>query len=65
MYEEAVRALQAEYAALPAGAPVRLAKKTSNLFRSRTASAGPGLDVSAFPGCCPSTSTDARPMCSP
>ena len=59
MYEEAVRALQAEYAALPAGAPVRLAKKTSNLFRSRTASAGPGLDVSAFSGVL-SVDVDAR-----
>ncbi len=42
--------LRAEYAALPAGAPVRLAKRTSNLFRPRTAAAGPGLDVAAFDG---------------
>ena len=42
--------LLAQYAAIPAGAPVRLAKKTSNLFRMREASAAPGLDVSAFRG---------------
>ncbi len=40
-----------EYAALPAGEPVRLAKRTSNLFRTRTrAPAGRRLDVSAFGG---------------
>ena len=50
MYLEAVRALQAQYAALPPGAPVRLGKKTSNLFRSRTPAAGERLDVSAFSG---------------
>ena len=33
---------------MPPGSPVRLAKKTSNLFRFRDASAAPGLDVSAF-----------------
>src|ERR1051325_11546915 len=38
-------------AAVPPGAPVRLAKRTSNLFRFREASGGTGpalLDVSAF-----------------
>jgi FAD/FMN-containing dehydrogenase len=34
-HANAVRALVAEYAALPASAPVRLAKRTSNLFRFR------------------------------
>src|SRR5215470_2808916 len=59
-HRAAVAALRESYAALPAGAPVRLAKRTSNLFRfrdplpSRTAgrsggpAATPGLDVSAF-----------------
>lgn len=42
--------LLAEYRAMPAGAPVRLAKKTSNLFRPRTESDVPGLDVAAFDG---------------
>jgi len=39
--------LVAEYAALPPGTPVRLAKRTSNLFRSRESSAH-GLDVAGF-----------------
>jgi FAD/FMN-containing dehydrogenase len=60
-HQAAVVALRASYAALPAGAPVRLAKRTSNLFRFRDPvprgpaagrSGGPagtgGLDVSAF-----------------
>ena len=41
--------LRESYAALPAGAPVRLAKRTSNLFRGRSAS-GAGLDVSGLTG---------------
>ena len=36
-HERAVERLRASYAAIPAGAPVRLAKKTSNLFRPRAA----------------------------
>jgi FAD/FMN-containing dehydrogenase len=42
--------LRADYAAIAPGEPVRLAKKTSNLFRVRDATAQPGLDVSAFSG---------------
>lgn len=42
--------LTASYAALPATAPVRLAKRTSNLFRPRAASTAPGLDVSGLDG---------------
>ncbi|MFN8194018.1 MAG: FAD-binding oxidoreductase [Nocardioidaceae bacterium] len=42
--------LRASYAALPPGAPVRLAKRTSNLFRPRDAASAPGLDVSALTG---------------
>jgi len=50
-HQAAVAELRAAYAAIPPGSPIRLAKRTSNLFRftggpdSRT---GPGLDVSAF-----------------
>ncbi|HEY4314048.1 MAG TPA: FAD-binding oxidoreductase, partial [Actinomycetes bacterium] len=39
-----------QYDAIPAGSPVRLAKKTSNLFRPRASTATPGLDVSALDG---------------
>jgi FAD/FMN-containing dehydrogenase len=49
-YRRAVGRLEADFAALPPGAAVRLAKKTSNLFRPRRASSGPGLDVAAFDG---------------
>ena len=49
-YASDVDALRAEYAAIPSGAPVRLAKRTSNLFRPRTPVSGPGLDVSRFSG---------------
>ena len=49
-HEEAVRRLRASYAAIPTGAPVRLAKKTTNLFRARAASSAPGLDVSGLTG---------------
>ncbi|MCD6638513.1 MAG: FAD-binding oxidoreductase [Nocardioides sp.] len=41
--------LEESYASLPPGAPVRLAKRTSNLFRGRSASSG-GLDVSGLDG---------------
>jgi FAD/FMN-containing dehydrogenase len=59
-HQAAVEALRLSYAALPPGAPVRLAKRTSNLFRFRDPlpgggkprpggpAAAPGLDVSAF-----------------
>ena len=36
-HQEAVRRLQASYAAIAPGSPVRLAKRTSNLFRPRDA----------------------------
>ncbi len=49
-YRARVDRLLASYAAIPAGTPVRLAKRTSNLFRSRVAAAGPGLDVTSFDG---------------
>jgi FAD/FMN-containing dehydrogenase len=60
-HQAAVEALREAYAAVPAGAPVRLAKRTSNLFRFREPAprksrvrdrsgraATAGLDVSAF-----------------
>ncbi|MFZ1287677.1 MAG: FAD-binding oxidoreductase, partial [Candidatus Phosphoribacter sp.] len=46
----AVGAVRAQFAAVPTDAPVRLAKRTTNLFRPRSAAAGPGLDVSALDG---------------
>jgi FAD/FMN-containing dehydrogenase len=49
-YRARVDALQAQYRAIPADQPVRLAKKTSNLFRSRASHRGPRLDVAAFDG---------------
>ncbi|MQY08389.1 FAD-binding oxidoreductase [Actinomadura macrotermitis] len=47
-HQRAVSALRRSYEAIPAGTPVRLAKKTSNLFRWRDPSQAPGLDVSGF-----------------
>jgi FAD/FMN-containing dehydrogenase len=49
-HEVAVARLKASYDAIPAGQTVRLAKKTSNLFRPRAASDAPGLDVSGLAG---------------
>ena len=49
-YRRRVDALLGAYRALPPSSPVRLAKRTSNLFRPRSQPAGPGLDVSAFSG---------------
>ena len=49
-YEAAVRSARESYAALPPGAPVRLAKKTSNLFRNRAETGAPRLDLSACRG---------------
>lgn len=42
--------LQQSYADIPRGAPVRLAKPTSNLFRHRARTSAPGLDVSGLRG---------------
>jgi FAD/FMN-containing dehydrogenase len=49
-YRRAVERLQQQYAGLPAGAPVRLGKRTSNLFRPRADTGTPRLDVTAFSG---------------
>jgi FAD/FMN-containing dehydrogenase len=45
-HDAAVQRLVASYRAVPPHVPVRLAKKTSNLFRARARSDAPGLDVS-------------------
>jgi FAD/FMN-containing dehydrogenase len=50
VHRAAVDRLVDSYRAIPPGAGVRLAKRTSNLFRPRTAVAGPGLDVSGLTG---------------
>ena len=49
-HEEAVARLRASYDAIPPGQTVRLAKKTSNLFRPRAGTGAPGLDVSGLGG---------------
>ena len=49
-HQEAVDRLRASYDALAPGAPVRLAKRTSNLFRPRAAVAVEGLDVAGLDG---------------
>jgi FAD/FMN-containing dehydrogenase len=48
-HQRAVASLQASYRALPSGSPIRLAKRTSNLFRPPEKS-GRGLDVSNLRG---------------
>ena len=58
-HQEAVARLVASYAAVPPGEPVRLAKKTSNLFRPRDSNQAPGLDVSGLDGVI-SVDADAR-----
>ena len=47
-HEAAVEEIRRAYAAVPAGQPVRLAKKTSNLFRYRAAATGHQLDAAPF-----------------
>jgi len=49
-HRHAVETLLASYAAIPTGSTVRLAKRTSNLFRPRAATRTPGLDVSELDG---------------
>jgi FAD/FMN-containing dehydrogenase len=49
-HRAAVQALTDSYRAIPAGQQVRLAKRTSNLFRPRTADTVVGLDVSGLTG---------------
>lgn len=47
-YLSAAARVSGQLAGIAPGAPVRLAKKTSNLFRGRSQTPTPGLDVSAF-----------------
>ncbi|WP_345493771.1 FAD-binding oxidoreductase [Nocardia callitridis] len=47
-HQAGVDRLLASYRAIPDDANVRLAKKTSNLFRARAANPAPGLDVSGL-----------------
>ncbi len=47
-HAERVARLVEQFRAIPPDAPVRLAKKTSNLFRPRAATTAPGLDVTGF-----------------
>lgn len=49
-HQAGVERLLASFHAIPADAPVRLAKKTSNLFRARSATDAPGLDVTGLGG---------------
>jgi FAD/FMN-containing dehydrogenase len=56
-HRAAVAALQRAYQAIPPGDPIRLAKRTSNLFRFSGGSRAGGLDVSAF-----STVTSVDPV---
>jgi FAD/FMN-containing dehydrogenase len=47
-HHDAVATLRSSYAAIPVGQRVRLAKRTSNLFRTRATDAAPGLDASGL-----------------
>jgi FAD/FMN-containing dehydrogenase len=49
-HQQAVERLLASYRAVPPESSVRLAKRTSNLFRPRSAADAPGLDVSGLDG---------------
>ena len=49
-YTRALDNLLASYRAIPRSATVRLAKRTSNLFRARSKTTAPGLDVSGLDG---------------
>ena len=50
VHREGVERLLRSYRDIPERAPVRLAKKTSNLFRARAKVDAPGLDVSGLGG---------------
>jgi FAD/FMN-containing dehydrogenase len=58
-HDRAVERLRASYAAVPVGQPIRLAKRTSNLFRPRTSEPVVGLDASGLAGVI-SIDVDAR-----
>jgi FAD/FMN-containing dehydrogenase len=58
-HDAAVDRLRSSYGRIPEGRPVRLAKRTSNLFRPRTRTDTPGLDVAGLNGVL-EVDTDAR-----
>ena len=47
-HADGVERLVASFRAVPTGEPVRLSKKTSNLFRPRASSSSPGLDTTGL-----------------
>lgn len=49
-HRRAVNTLLTSFSRIPAGSTVRLAKRTSNLFRARRPTTAPGLDVSGLDG---------------
>lgn len=49
-HDEGVRLLLRSFEAVAPGEPVRLAKKTSNLFRPRASSSSPGLNTTGLTG---------------
>ena len=67
-HRRAVERLLASYRAIPAGQTVRLAKRTSNLFRPRAGNTAPGLDVSGLAGVisidAAARTADVQGMCS-
>src|SRR5918911_4193983 len=66
-HRAAVERLVDSYRAIPPGTGVRLAKRTSNLFRPRAAAPGPGLDVTGLTGVvsldADSATADVQGMC--
>ena len=58
-HADGVERLVASFRAVPPGEPVRLSKKTSNLFRPRASSSSPGLDTTGLARVI-SVDTDAR-----
>ncbi|HVH94636.1 MAG TPA: FAD-binding oxidoreductase [Nocardioidaceae bacterium] len=71
-HADAVARAKASYDAIPVGQPVRLAKRTSNLFRVRAHTKAAGLDVSGLEGVITvdigadgdhSTTADVQGMC--
>jgi FAD/FMN-containing dehydrogenase len=67
-HRQAVERLLASYQAIPAGQTVRLAKRTSNLFRPRTQAPVTGLDVTGLDGVisidAAARTADVQGMCS-
>ena len=55
--------LEADYRRIPAGQPVRLAKRTSNLFRPREGLDGPGWTSASSTTSSRSTPSGSSPTC--